>query len=84
MVLQEGEEMVDLFGVESSVIAAAGYDPERRILYVVFNSGKVYEYQEVPVEIYDGLMKSESKGQFLNQKIIDIYPYRPFRGWRRD
>jgi hypothetical protein len=83
MVPQEGGEMVDLIGVESSMIAAAGYDPERRTLYVVFNSGKVYEYMDVPPEIYDGLMSAESKGSFMNQQIIDSYPYRQFRGWKR-
>ena len=76
--------MVDLIGVQSSVIAAAGYDPERRTLYVVFNTGRVYEYMDVSAEIYDGLMAAESKGRFLNQTIIDNYPYRHFRGWKRD
>jgi hypothetical protein len=76
--------MVNLTGVESSVIAAAGYDPERRTLYIVFNTGRVYEYQDVPVEIYEGLMAAGSKGKFLNEQIIDVFPYRHFRGWKRD
>jgi hypothetical protein len=84
MVPQEGEEMVDLMSVESSVIAAAGYDPESRTLYIVFNTGRVYEYQDVPPEMYDGLMAAESKGKFLNQQIIDNYAYRHFRGWKRE
>jgi hypothetical protein len=84
MVTKEGKEMVDLKGVDSSVIAAAGYDPERRALYVVFNTGRVYEYQDVPAEIYDGLMAAESKGKFLNEQIIDVFPYRHFRGWKTD
>lgn len=76
--------MIDLHGVESSVIAAAGYDQDRRILYVVFNTGRVYEYQDVPPETYQGLMEAESKGKFLNETIIGNYPYRHFRGWPQD
>jgi hypothetical protein len=76
--------VVDLLGLESSVIAAAGYDPERRILYVVFNTGRVYEYQDVPPETYQGLVEAGSKGKYLNERIIGRFPYRHFRGWRKN
>ena len=38
--------MAKLVPVESSMIQAVGYDPETRILEVVFNSGQTYCYEE--------------------------------------
>jgi hypothetical protein len=65
------------------MIAAAGYDPERRVLVVLFNNGRAYEYHDVPEEEYTGLLAAESKGRYMNENIIDVYPYNHFRGWDR-
>lgn len=67
--------MKQLTIVESSMIHAVGYEPEERLLEVVFNSGKVYCYQKVPKRVYEGLMAAESKGQYMRAYIIDMYPY---------
>jgi hypothetical protein len=75
--------MVDLIGVESSMIAAVGYEPEKRTLVVLFNNGKAYKYQDVPPEEYQGLMEAESKGQYMNSRIIRVYPDSPFQGWEK-
>jgi hypothetical protein len=75
--------MVDLVSVESSMIAAAGYDPQASTLVVLFNNGKAYEYSEVPPEIYQGLMEAESKGSYMRANVIDVYPYQVFKGWQR-
>ncbi|HEX9028785.1 MAG TPA: KTSC domain-containing protein [Anaerolineales bacterium] len=74
--------MITLEPVESSMLASIGYDPKSQLLVVLFNSGKVYEYYNVPPEVYQGLMSAESKGGYMNSQIIDVYPYAPFRGWR--
>ena len=73
--------MINLNAVESSMIAAAGYEPDTKTLIVLFNSGVAYEYHDVPEEIYDQLMAAESKGHFMNDNVIDRYPYARFRGW---
>jgi hypothetical protein len=75
--------MIDLIGVESSMISAAGYEPETRTLVVLFTSGKAYEYLDVPQEVYDGLLAAESKGQYMNSQVIDVYDYRPFKRNRK-
>jgi hypothetical protein len=75
--------MVDLTAVESSVIAAAGYDEQRRVLYILFNNGRAYEYYDIPLDVYTRLMAAESKGRFLNEKVLDLYRYDRFRGWKR-
>jgi hypothetical protein len=61
--------------VESSMIHAVGYDEESETLEVVFNSGKIYHYLEVPREVYEELMESDSKGGYMRDLIIDCYPY---------
>jgi hypothetical protein len=76
--------MIDLIGVDSQMIAAAGYDPNARILIVLFNNGKAYEYYNVSQDVYEGLMAAESKGQYMRENVIDAYPYAVFRGWKKN
>ena len=76
---------MQLVTVDSSMIHAVGYDAEKRLLEVVFNSGKTYCYENVPPEEYEGLVAADSKGQYMRACIIDMYPYyqlRPHRGKR--
>ncbi len=80
---QHNDLMVTLYPVESSMIAAAGYDPERRYMLVLFNTGKAYEYYNLPPEEFEGLMSAESKGGYMREHILDVYPYAPFRGWKQ-
>ncbi len=75
--------MVQLEPVDSSMLAAAGYDPDTRMLVVLFNSGKAYQYYEVPAEDYEALMASQSKGRYMHAHILGYYPYSVFRGWDR-
>ncbi|MBE0699135.1 MAG: KTSC domain-containing protein, partial [Anaerolineaceae bacterium] len=51
--------------VESSMLAAVGYDVNYKALVVLFNSGKAYQYLEVPPEIFDGLTAARSKGRYM-------------------
>lgn len=59
----------ELRPVESSNIEAAGYDPETKELHVRFRKGGVWACADVPPEIADDFMESESKGGYF-QKII--------------
>lgn len=63
------------------MIAAAGYDPKTHLLVVLFNSGRAYEYAEVPPQVFYGLMMAESKGRFMNDHVIGYFPYANFQGW---
>jgi hypothetical protein len=60
----------------SSVIAAMHYDPTTQTLRVHFVSGLVYDYREVPEEVYKEIKSSRTKGNYLNQKIKGHFPYR--------
>lgn len=76
--------MVRLEPVDSSMLAAAGYDPGSRMLVVLFNNGKAYQYFDVPQEDYEALMEAPSKGKFMHSHILGYYPYSIFRGWERE
>ncbi|MBI3241559.1 MAG: KTSC domain-containing protein [Chloroflexi bacterium] len=53
---------MELVTVDSSMIHAVGYDQQKRILEIIFNSGGTYQYFDVPPDVYEGLLKAESKG----------------------
>ena len=66
---------MQLTTVESSMIYAVGYDPDTQTLEVVFNRTGVYRYYDVPPEEYEGLIAAESKGRYMLDCIIDVYPW---------
>jgi hypothetical protein len=65
------------------MIHAVGYDAARQELEVVFNSGRIYRYERVPREVYDGLLAADSKGQYMRACVIDVYPDREVSRRRR-
>jgi hypothetical protein len=71
-----------LDAVESSMVAAYGYDENLKALVVLYNSGKAYQYLEVPPDVFQGLQNAQSKGRYMLDHIIDHYPYAVFKGWR--
>jgi hypothetical protein len=58
--------------VDSSVLDAVGYT---RVLELHFDSGRIYQYYDVPDEVYEGMLSAESKGRYFNAHIRDKYPY---------
>ncbi len=61
--------------VASTNIASIGYDEPSETLEVEFNNGTVYQYYNVGSALFEQLMQSTSKGQFLNAYIRNAYPY---------
>ena len=67
--------------VDSSQLAAVGYDPASKILTIQFKGKKAttYEYQNVTQELYDGLLNAESVGTYFGQNVKSApekYPYK--------
>jgi hypothetical protein len=62
--------------VDSSTIAAVGYDRDTAVLEIEFTSGDVYEYFLVPHSVYDGLLRATSKGRFFGEHLRDRYRFR--------
>ncbi|MDE0174250.1 MAG: KTSC domain-containing protein [Defluviicoccus sp.] len=63
------------YSVASSNIASIGYDANTETLEVEFLNGSLYQYYNVPQNMYDQLMAEGSKGRFLNAYIKNAYPY---------
>jgi hypothetical protein len=53
--------------VTSSNLESVGY--ENGILEIRFKHGGTYQYLNVPEHLYQGLMRAESKGTYLDQYI---------------
>lgn len=59
--------------VDSTSFRSLGYDPQRNILEVEFTNGHVYQYLDVPRDLYDGLCRSSSKGRYFHTRIRDAF-----------
>lgn len=63
--------------VDSTLIKSVGYDPKAQILELEFvPGGRVYDYFEVPKEVYRDLLAAPSLGHYFNESIRGVYPYR--------
>lgn len=72
---------MELIPVKSTNVEAIGWEanvilPEcspKNILRVKFTSGLIYDYLNVPEEIYLELMAADSKGSYIYRKIRNNY-----------
>ena len=62
--------------VQSSLLAAVAYDSRRAMLQVIFRNGSVYQYADVPLEIYQALLHA---GAYFNHCIRSLYSYEVIR-----
>ncbi len=69
--------------VESSNLKSVGYDPATKTLELEFQNGGVYQYYEVPRDVYDGLMKADSHGRYFISAIKGAYPFAKLSRTRR-
>jgi KTSC domain len=65
-----------LWIMPSSVVSAIHYYPATSTLRVVFVSGMVYDYKNVPEKVYKEMKASPSKGTYLNQHIKGLYGFK--------
>lgn len=61
--------------LESSSLAAAGYDAATATLEVEFRHGGVYRYFLVPQSAWRAFQAASSKGRFFVAEIRDHYPF---------
>lgn len=59
--------------VESSNIAEIGYDIGSMTLEVMFKKSGLYQYFDVPENVFQEFIQSDSKGKFLNTCIKGNY-----------
>ncbi|WP_379966511.1 KTSC domain-containing protein [Epilithonimonas sp. UC225_85] len=59
----------------SSVIKKYYYFENEKILRIVYQSGSVYDYQDVSQSVFDEFRAAFSKGIFLNKVIKPNFKY---------
>jgi len=70
---------MDRQSVKSSNILSIGYDLETQTLEIEFRDGGIYQYYNVPENIYSGLMNTNSHGSFFHTNIKNTYKYKKTR-----
>jgi len=70
-----GTSSVKMIAVESSALAAVGYDRERCLLHVRFRHTGFYTYEHVPPDVFEALLVADSKGRFYNQHIRNAFEH---------
>lgn len=55
---------------------SVSYDEGSRRLVITFRSGSVYEYTDVPRDVYVGISAAPAKGVYFSTYVKDRYPFR--------
>lgn len=66
-----------LANARSSSVQHHHYTPETGHLIVTFRGGRRYRYEGVDQETVDGLGAAESKGSFINSRIVGRFKATP-------
>lgn len=53
----------------SSVVADMHYNQQKKELTIIYVSGNVYVYKNVPLNVFISLRAARSKGKYLNEVI---------------
>lgn len=61
--------------IQSSNIKSSTYNTEEKTLLVEFNNNSLYQYNEVPWEVFTKLRMAESQGKYFNANISKKYKY---------
>ena len=61
--------------VVSSNLVSVGYDPNSYTLEIEFMDGRIYQYFDVPEQVYDELLNANSAGQYFHRQVRGVYNY---------
>jgi hypothetical protein len=64
---------MDRMQVESEPVASVGFDDGT--LEIEFTSGRIYQYFDVPAQMYEHLLSAESVGGYFNANIRGHFRY---------
>jgi hypothetical protein len=59
--------------VTSSNIKSIGYDPSTNVLEVEFSSGTVYQYADVPAQVYKDMSEADSVGRYFAANVRNVF-----------
>ena len=71
---------VPRYGVDSKAFAAIGYDVERQILSIEFNSGHIWHYRTVPNDAFQAFAGAPSRGSWFAKYIRGKFPAEQMTG----
>lgn len=54
---------------KSSNLQGVAYDPEKKTMWIRFNNGAIYQYWNVPLNVYRNFWKASSKGKYFWAKM---------------
>lgn len=60
----------------SEALESVGYDPETRTLRVQFRGGGLYDYLDVPPEVFRFILAAEHPWSAWQEHITSAYDYR--------
>ena len=63
------EPVIEQVKLKSSNLDLVVYSPDTKIMQVVFKSGGIYHYYNVPNKTFDRLILAPSKGKFFHKEI---------------
>lgn len=66
---------MDRIPVASSNIVSIGYDETNKVLEVEFTGGAIYQYYNVPSDIYQNFIKAPSTGYYFSENIKTQFTY---------
>ena len=64
-----------MVSVSSSRIDSVGYDEHLKLLQIQFVNGAMYEYYDVPKDIYIGLITASSAGEYFHEYVRNVYRF---------
>lgn len=64
-----------MISVSSNRLEAVGYDERLKLLHIQFVDGSLYEYYEVPKNVYIELINASSAGKYFHKYIKGIYQF---------
>lgn len=67
------------FATHSNLVRTVDYDPGTRILTVGFPKNALYQYEDVPPEVYRDLAAAKSRGGYFNKHVRPVYRFRRVR-----
>ena len=67
---------ITMIQVQSKNISQIGYDTAGHTLRILFSTGNIYEYDEVPEQIFRMFVDAVSKGAFFKSQIKFTYKYK--------
>jgi hypothetical protein len=65
--------------IQSSNLKSASYNTLTKVLTTTFNNGSIYEYYDVPWELFTKFRMSESQGKYFNMNISRNYTYKKIK-----